>query len=127
MAKLAIILNGTSSSGKTSIAVEIQRGKIRIESEGFKFVDAAFDGVPLEIRFLGQVFFEEIIRGKPWRGYKFLKEEILSDPHGFLQYWKDRIRPWFRDHPDVVALWEQWMVEYTDRQREIAIPGVPWF
>jgi predicted nucleotidyltransferase len=94
-------------------------GKIRDEREGFKFVDAAYDAVPLEIRIFTPTAFEEIsdLGGKPWRGYKFLKEEILCDPRGFIRSWKDHIRPWFLDHPEIIALWEQWIVEYADRQR----------
>ncbi len=93
-------------------------GTVEIETEGCKSFKADFDGVPLEIRFLTISFFEARLRNKPWRGYKVpLKSEILSDPHGFLQAWKDRLEPWFRDHPEAVALWERWISEYTDWRR----------
>ena len=88
------------------------------ETEGLKSFSADCDGVPLEIRFLTPSFFEGHLRDKPWRGYKTpLRSEILSDPHGFIKSWKDRIRPWFHDHPEAVALWEQWIAEYTDWRR----------
>ena len=76
-------------------------GETRDVGQGFKFVDAAFDIVPLEIIFLTPSFFEELVCSKPWRGYKLLQAEILRDPHGLIQSWRDRIRPWFRDHPEV--------------------------
>ncbi|MCK5863462.1 MAG: nucleotidyltransferase domain-containing protein [Candidatus Hydrogenedentes bacterium] len=85
------------------------------EREGYKSFAAEYEGVPLEVRFMTPSFFEGHLHGKPWRGYKTpLKSEILSDPNGFLQSWKDRLAPWFRDHPEAVALWEQWITEYTD-------------
>lgn len=36
------------------------------------------------------------------------------DPNGPLQ---DRIRVWFQGHPDVAALWEQWIAEYAEGRR----------
>jgi predicted nucleotidyltransferase len=93
-------------------------GTIANENEGYRSFSANCDDVPLEIRFLTPSFFEGHLRDKPWRGYKVpLKSEILSDPDGFLQSWKDRVSPWFRDHPEAVALWEQWIAEYTDWRR----------
>jgi len=98
--------------------VDYPGGTIESKKEGYKSFSATFDGVPMEIRFLTPSFFEGHLRDKPWRGYKTpLKSEILSDPHGFIKSWKDRIRPWFHDHPEAVALWEQWIAEYTDWRR----------
>ncbi len=89
----------------------------RGEPEAFRTFDHVLNGVALDLRFITPTFFEEILQGKPWRGYRFLKQEILHDPHGFLQSWKDRTRPWFEAHPDVVALWEEWNVQYAERRR----------
>lgn len=91
-------------------------GQVRDENEGFKLVDASFDNVSLEIIYLTPGHFQELLVHKPWRGYKFLFVEILHDPMGLIQSWKDRIAPWFEDHSDVVELWEQWLVEHADRQ-----------
>ena len=99
------------------IDVDYPGGRIRDQDRGFKFVDAAFDGVALEIIFLTPSFFEELVVGKPWRGYKFLRTEILRDPDGLIQSWKDRIRPWFEDHPDVAELWQKWLAQHADRRR----------
>ena len=91
-------------------------GQVRDQNEGFKFVDASFGGVPLEIVHLTPGHFEELLVNTPWRGYKFLSVENLHDPEGLIQSWKDRIAPWFEDHSDVVELWEQWLAEHAERQ-----------
>lgn len=93
-------------------------GTMETDEEGYKAFSAEYEGVSLEIRFLTPAFFVGHLQNKPWRGYKVpLKAEILADPYGFLQSWKDRVSPWFRDHPEAVALWEQWIAEYTECRR----------
>lgn len=93
-------------------------GTLTKDSADRKAFSAECDGVPAEITFLTTSFFDAQLRDKPWRGYKApLRSEILSDPHGFLQSWKDRLRPWFQDHPEAVALWEQWIAEYAESRR----------
>ena len=91
-------------------------GQVRDRHVGLKFVDATFEGIPLEIIFLTPRAFTELVGDKPWRGYKFLRVEILFDPQGLIQSWKGRIAPWFDDHPDAVELWQQWLAEHSERQ-----------
>ena len=54
----------TAALASGSPCLQISRNLGRKDNN--KFVDAAFDGVPLEICFLTQVYFEEFVRGKPW-------------------------------------------------------------
>lgn len=91
-------------------------GKIKHQNAGFKYFEAAFDGIPLEVIYHTPETFEPLLVTRPWRGYKFLHVEILHDPQGLIQSWKDRIAPWFEDHPDVAQLWDQWLAQHAKRQ-----------
>jgi predicted nucleotidyltransferase len=91
-------------------------GRVRDRKADFKFVDASFEGVPLEIIFMTPAAFEQLLVAKPWRGYKFLEMEILHDPQKIIASCKARIRPWFQDHPEAVTLWKRWLAEHRDRQ-----------
>ncbi len=71
----AVFLSGSVYSGNERLDSDIDlivvvpdvtqasypEGIIRDESRGFKFVDATFDGVPLEIIFLTPSYFEEMV------------------------------------------------------------------
>ena len=90
-------------------------GKVECQEEQFKLVVAPFDDVSLHLHFatLGLL---RSLEEHPWRAYKFLQTEALYDPDGIVQTSKDRIAPWFEDHPDAVELWKQWLDEHRARQ-----------
>ena len=89
-------------------------GKVEWEEADFKLVRAFFDDIPLHLHF-GTTALLAMFEQKPWRAYKFLQIEVLYDPDGTIQAYKDRIAPWFSNHPDIVALWKEWLDQWKDR------------
>ena len=89
-------------------------GKIEWENSDFKLVRAYFEEIPLHLHF-GTFGLLEMFVQNPWRAYKFLKIEKLYDPNGVVQLAKDRIAPWFPEHPEVVKLWQEWLAQWTAR------------
>jgi len=96
-------------------AVDFPGGKVEWEEEEFKLVAADFQNVRLHLHFATRALLNQF-EENPWRAYKFLKVEALYDPEGIVQQSKDRIAPWYDEHPDAVQLWQQWLNEHRTRQ-----------
>ena len=90
-------------------------GKVEWEEDQFKLVAAEFQNVPLHLHFATRDLLHEF-EANPWRAYKFLKIEALQDLDGIVQKSKDKIAPWFDNHPEAVELWQRWLDEHKERQ-----------
>lgn len=92
-------------------SVEFPDGKVTWQSERDKVVDAAVEGVRLDMVFITPAFLERELVRKPWRGYYFAQLEVLHDPQGIMQSYQSRIAPWFDGHSDIVEIWKEWMAQ----------------
>ena len=95
--------------------VDFPQSEVEWQDDAFKLVSVPFHGLTLHPH-LATPALLWMFEQHPWRAYKFLQMESLHDPDGIVKRTMDRIAPWFDDHPDAVALWQQWFAEHKARQ-----------
>ncbi|MCG2660575.1 MAG: nucleotidyltransferase domain-containing protein [Kiritimatiellae bacterium] len=89
---------------------------LKHSNPGLRYFETTFDGIPVTVIYHTPEAFDDLLVSRPWRGYKFLQIEILHDPTGVIQKCKDRIAPWFEEHPDTLELSRRWLAEHAERQ-----------
>jgi len=97
----------------TSVMVPL--GTTDLEEDNFKLIRVGYRGAVLHLHLATEALLR-MLEDRPWRAFKFLHLEELSDPDGIVRRSKARIEPWFDDHPDAVDVWQQWLNEHKERQ-----------
>jgi predicted nucleotidyltransferase len=64
-------------------------------------------GIPIDLVICPKDHLLDQVERYPYLCYEYLRERIIYDPDGFMTRIRDRLEPYFDNHPEIVAFWEE--------------------